>query len=213
MSKKFAITIARQYCSGGLLIAQKLAKDLNVSFYDKALLQIAAKKSGFNENFIEENDEKPHFLLFVGNIAEQISSAVSFNYSSSGNTSCSLFKIQSDIIRALARKESGIFVGRCADYVLREHKNLASVFICADFEDRIKRVCEKENITKEKAAQILEKTDKERAKYYGNYTGKVWGAASSYHLCVNTSRFGVEPAADLIKEFVKKRLELESRCR
>jgi cytidylate kinase len=202
MNKKFAITIARQYGSGGLLTAQKLAKDLNVSFYDKELLQIAAKKSGFNENFIEENDEKAHFLLFLGNIAEQISSAVSFDYASSGNTSCALFKIQSDIIRALARKESAIFVGRCADYVLRQHQNLLSVFICADIEDRIKRVCEKENITKEKAVQALEKADKDRAKYYGYYTGKIWGSASSYHLCLNSSRFGIDGCAEIIKRQV-----------
>ncbi|MDR3113632.1 MAG: cytidylate kinase-like family protein, partial [Endomicrobium sp.] len=158
------------------------------------------KKSGFNENFIEENDEKAHFLLFLGNIAEQISSAAGFDYASSGNTSCALFKIQSDIIRALARKESAVFVGRCADYVLREHQNLVSVFVCADIEDRIKRVCEKENITKEKAANALEKADKERAKYYGYYTGKSWGCALSYHICLNSSRFGIDGTAELIKQ-------------
>ncbi|MDR0576587.1 MAG: cytidylate kinase-like family protein [Candidatus Accumulibacter sp.] len=206
MNGKFTLTIARQYGSGGFLIGKKLADDLKVPFYDKELLRIAAKKSGFKEDFINDNDEKPKFFLFLGNVAEQISSTLSFDDAGTENTSHSLFKIQSDVIRGLARKSSAIFVGRCADYVLREYRNLVSVFISADVEDRIRRVSGELNIGRETARAALETVDRQRARYYRHYTGKEWGAASSYHLCVNSSRLGLEATAEFIGHFIEKRL-------
>jgi len=209
MGKKFAVAIARQYGSGGLLIGEKLAKSLGVAFYDKELLKIAAKKSGFSENFIEDFDEKPKFLVFLGNVAEQVSSALGFNYGGGENANSALFKAQSGVIKALARKESSVFVGRCAGYVLRENQNLLSVFISADIKDRIERISQKLNISKERAEKEIEKIDKQRAKYYAYYTGKDWGAASSYHLCLNSSQLGIDASAEIIKEVLTRQNQNE----
>ena len=129
MNKKFAITIARQYGSGGFLIGKKLSKDLNIAFYDKELIKIASEKSGLEKELFEASDEKKHFWLFGGLHGLFVNF---FGLEQSGNNlilNDSLFKIQSDIIKQLARKESSVFIGRCANYVLRNHPKCINVFI------------------------------------------------------------------------------------
>jgi cytidylate kinase len=115
-----------------------------------------------------------------------------------------VFQAQFDTIRELAEKGSCVIVGRCADYVLENNPNVVSVFLHGNLEDRIKRVAEHEGISSSEAKSYINKSDKKRANYYNFYSGKKWGVASSYDLCINTSVTGYEQTADFIAEYAQK---------
>lgn len=119
-----------------------------------------------------------------------------------------LFKVQSDVIRKLAAEHSCLFVGRCADYILRDHPCHVDVFISAALPDRIARVCSNKQMTKEEAEELINKTDKRRSEYYNYYSYKTWGAAATYHLCIDSSVLGIDDTVEFIQEFVKKKLSL-----
>ena len=116
--------------------------------------------------------------------------------------------MQSDVIRQLAERESCIFVGRCADYILRDHPRTVNVFISADEEDRIGRLCRLHGITPEEALNRMRRTDASRADYYNYYSSRTWGEAATYHLCINSSTLGGEEGtADFILEFASRKLK------
>ena len=198
------INIGRQFGSGGRLIGEKLAHQLSFSFYDKESINIASKESGLEKEFFEEADEKKRFGLFGGFLglrSNPLGDEFLYNYLSNET----LFKIQSDVIRGLATKHSAVFVGRCADYILRDHPRCVNIFITADHEDRINRVMERQELPREKVADLLAKTDKKRAGYYNYYTNKLWGVAESYDLCVNSSLLGIDETVNFISRFAKEK--------
>lgn len=207
MSRNYFINIGRQFGSGGHEIGQKLAEMLGISFYDKELIRLASQHSGLKEEFFEKADEKEPFSLVTGLMGLQ-------NYfTSEGFTDYylsneALFKIQSDVIRSLAEKGSCVFVGRCADYILQGNPHCLNIFISADQEDRIKRVSAIQKISSDKALTLIKKTDRQRSRYYNFFSGKEWGAAGSYHLCINSSVLGVDETVKLIREFAVKRFDL-----
>lgn len=198
------INIGRQFGSGGLLVGEKLAGQLGFGFFDKELINIASKESGLAAEFFEQADEKHHqrFLGHFFRISKNIidSSDLENNYI----TSNTLFKIQSDVIRSLAEKQPCVFVGRCADYILRENPHCFNIFITANLSDRIARVAKRLNLPAKAAKNVLEKLDKKRSAYYNFYTNKTWGAAESYHLCVNTSVLGIDETAAFIKSIIDR---------
>lgn len=207
MTGKYVITIGRQLGSGGREIGQKVAARLGIPFYDKELIRIASKESGLKEEFFERVDEQKHFSLFPGllGIRTAITDDFFSNYYLSNET---LFKIQSDVMRKLAEEGSCIFVGRCADYVMKEQRNCLNVFISADMDDRIRRISESHKITEGKAREMIEKTDKSRSGYYHYFSGKTWGAAESYHLCINSSLLGIEETVKLLLSVAEERFSL-----
>lgn len=197
------INIGRQFGSGGHLIGENLAKQLGYAFYDKELITLASKESGLGKEFFEQADEKTKFGFSGGFLGLRTGISVdSFlqNYLSNET----LFKIQSDVIRELAEKQSCVFVGRCADYILRDHPNCINIFITANTDDRIKRVSERQQLESDKIPDLLEKTDKKRAGYYNYYTNKTWGSAASYHFCINSSLLGIEKTVALICRVIGK---------
>ena len=203
--KKIIINIGRQLGSGGLVIAKMLAEDLGCNFYDKELLNLAARESGFSEKFFEQNDEKKGFFRSLFHMhAPFVSDSNFYNNKLSQE---SLFQFQSDAIRKAASEHSCVFVGRCADYVLRDFDNTVSVFITADLDERISRVCERHNCTEDEAKKIIEGKESTRSSYYNYYTGKEWGHSSSYDLCINSSILGMQGTAEFIKEFINKKLK------
>jgi len=206
MNEKFVINIGRQLGSGGRQIGEKLATRFGIAFYDKELIQLASKESGLGKEFFENADEKKsHSIIGVLlGLRTNISNEVYVNNYLSNET---FFKIQSDIIRELAEEKSCVFVGRCADYILRDHPRCINVFITADTNDRVKRVALDKNITHEKAQEVIEKTDKKRSEYYNYFSNKTWGVAESYHLCINSSVLGIDETVDFISQFVKQRLK------
>jgi cytidylate kinase len=208
METNYVVNIGRQPGSGGRQIGQLLAERLAIPFYDKELISLAAKQSGLQEEVFERADEKSRYTL-TGGLLGLKGPALDMGFSRNYLWNELLFKIQSDVIRELGYEKSCIFVGRCADYILREHPRALNLFISADLDDRLKRVKEKHKLTTEKkAADLIERMDKRRAGYYNYYTNKKWGAAESYHLCINSSVLGIEGTTDFIEGFVKQKFQL-----
>lgn len=202
----FIINIGRSLGSGGRAIGHILAKDFGIAYYDREILNLAAKESGFCAEVFERNDEKNRFLRTLGNIIPFIGGGATYYDNELSNEN--LFRIQSEAIRKAAADHSCIFIGRCADYVLRDNPRCVNVFITANMEDRIASVMKWNNCSAEKAQEIIEKGDSERASFYNFYSSGTWGAASTYHLCINSSVLGVEETAVLIKNFVIQKLNL-----
>ncbi|MCO6565675.1 MAG: cytidylate kinase-like family protein [Apibacter sp.] len=200
MTEKYIVTIGRQMGSGGREIGKKLANLLNISYFDKEIINLASKKSGLNEEFFEQMDEKNSFSFFDNFAGMQFSK----NYLGSET----LFEIQSSIIQELADKDSVLFVGRCADYILREYPRRLDIFITATKEDRIKRTAERKNISLKEAEELNLKVDRKRKEYYNFFNKKSWGHANSYHLCINSSILGIDKSVNLIKIFIEQKFNI-----
>ena len=196
------ITIGRQLGSGGRHIGKQLAEQLNLSFYDKELINLASQESGLSKELFEQADEKKQNNLFGTWFGLRSSLMVGDYQINSSLCNESLFQIQSDVIRRLAEQQSCVFVGRCADYILREKPRCLNIFISANLDDRVLRVSEMMKIPPEKAKELIRQTDKKRAEYYNYYTSKEWGAAKSYHLCLNSSLFGESETIAYIINFI-----------
>ena len=200
MENNLIITIGRQYGSGGHEIARELSKLLGIKMFDKEIVEQSAIKSGIAPEVLHMYDEHPtNSLLYSLSVGVHPMSATisGMHFDPMGDR---VFKAQADIIRQIADEESCIFVGRCANSILKNRPNVLSVFIHADLEQRITRICEYENISRSKAADIIKKADKRRAGYCSHFTDMKWGVATNYDLCIN-SAIGYDNAAQLIKFF------------
>ena len=206
-SKKIIINIGRQLGSGGLIIAKMLAESLECKFYDKEILNLAAKESGFCEKFFEQNDENKGFLHTLFHLRTPYIGSGNSSFYANNLSQENLFKFQSDVIRKAAEEGSCIFVGRAADYILRDHKNAVNIFVTADIEERVNRITERHQCSVEKAKKIIKDKESQRASFYNFYTGKRWGASESYDLCINSSLLGLEGTASYIMDFALKSLE------
>ena len=201
----FVINIGRSLGSGGRAIGRLLQKELNIAYYDREILNLAAKESGLCAEDFEHADEKNRFLRTLGNMIPFIGGSESFYPGELSEEN--LFRIQADAIRKAAADHSCIFIGRGADYVLRDFPRCVNVFVTADMKDRIQAVCQHENVNEQKARERIEQVDKERARFYNFFTSGTWGAAATYDLCINSSILGMEGSADFIKQFALKKLE------
>ena len=209
MKKHIIINIGRQLGSGGREVGKRIAEKLNIAFFDKNLIDLASKESGLSKDCFEKADEKANQGI-LGSFFSMHYPFVDSGYSNVNYMSNdSLFKIQSDVIKDLASKQSCIFVGRCADYVLRNNPDAVSIFISCPKEERLDRLCQRHGISKEDAGDMSIKTDKGRAQFYNYYSYKTWGAAKTYDLCINSSLFGIDGTADFIIDFIKKRFDIE----
>ncbi len=196
------ITITRQYGSGGHAVGEKLAEMLGIKCYDRDLITMAAEKSGMSEEALGNVDEKAAssllYTLVMGSNMYH-STVDQFNVPINDK----LFCLQSDIIREIAEKEDCIIVGRCADYVLAEHKACIKVFIYGDFDRRVQTVAKQKGISESEARDLVMKNDKRRANYYNYYSGHKWGKIENYDLAISTDHIGVDGAAKIIAEFAK----------
>ena len=200
----FVITIGRQLGSGGKEIAEILARELGVKLYDKTLLQEASRESGIDAEVFEMADERESGSFF-GSLFSIHGSISEYMPGESFLDSNKLFEIQSEAIRNIAENESCIIVGRCAEYVLREHPAMISIFITADYNDRVSRIMNSNGLEQEAAIEFIEKGDKKRRSYHDYYATTHWGEARCYDLCVNSSRLGLEGTVTLLKQFIKAR--------
>ena len=194
------ISVGRQLGSGGHDVAKLLAQRFGCTFYDREILNIAAKESGFCEKFFEQTDEQKGFMKSLFHTHVPFVADNSFynnNFSEE-----SLFKFQSDAIRKAAEEGPCVFVGRCADYILRDHTALVSVFITADTNERISNVAKRDNCSLEAAKKTITSRESERSSYYNYYTGKQCGDSASYDICVNSSLLGLEGTVNLLAEFI-----------
>ena len=207
MDDKCLITIGRQIGSGGLQVAKLVAAELGIDVYDKNLLMLTAKESGLAPEVFDASDEKPgalgRFARLLG-IRGSVYSESQMYSERSVISEDELFSLQSGMIREIAAKGSGVFVGRAADYVLREDPHMMSVFITADLEDRIARVAERRGVSDVEAERFIAEAERKRSSYYNYYTFKKWGDSASYDICLNSSLLGVEATAELIVEIYRK---------
>lgn len=197
------VTISRQFGSAGREIGQLLAEQLNIPYYDKNLLSRVAKESGFCEEIIQHQDERPT-SSFLYNL---VMDTYSFGYNSSHYVdmpiSQKIFLAQFDTIKKIADEGPCVIVGRCADYALADYDNCLSLFVYANEEDKIKHIMTNHNVTETEAKNMMIKQDKQRQSYYNYYTSKKWGRADSYDICINSSILGIEGSVTLIKQFVQ----------
>ena len=204
--KHIIINVGRQVGAGGQEIGRMLAQDFEAKFYDRELLNLAAKESGFSEKIFKQNDEKKGFLRGLFNI--QAPHMIGGSLYGSNFSQDSLFQFQSDAIRKAASEGSCVFLGRCADYILRDFDNVVNVFITASMDFRVDVVSKVKQLDAEHARKLIEHVESRRAQYYNYYTGKRWGAAESYDLCIDASILGLEETEKLIADYIRKRFGL-----
>ena len=203
------INIGRQLGSGGRVIGRLLAEEFGCRFYDKELLNLAAKESGFSEQFFAQNDEHKHFFKTLFHLHDQHMGDNDFytnNFSQE-----SLFQFQADAIRKAASSGNCVFVGRCADYILRDLPEAINVFITADLTYRIDQVSKRHGCSTEAAQKIIHDKEGSRASYYNYYTGRKWGDCKLYDLCVNSTPLGLKGTIDFIAHYVRLRLKLQGK--
>ena len=202
MAEKFAITIGRQYGSGGKEIGLRVGELLGIKVYDKELLTMAAEKEGINPDYLRRVDEKAaSSLLYTLAMGSSAYSARHLGVDVPINDQ--LFIAQTEIIKEIAEEGPAIFIGRCADYVLRNHPHRLSFFIHSDYDSRVHRIMAQHNVKRSEAESMINKTDKKRINYYNFYTGKKWGKFEIYHMSLDSSLLGVEGTAQMIAQLVK----------
>ena len=196
------ITIGRQYGSGGREIGKILSERYQIKYFDKELLSRAAKESGFCEEMLKNHDERPT-NSFLYNL---VMDTYSFGYNSASFVdmpiSHKVFLAQFDTIKKIAKEEPCVIIGRCADYALSEFKNCLNLFIYADEDAKLKRIMERNNVSEDKAREMMNTKDKQRQSYYNYYSSKKWGRADSYDLCINSARLGIEGTVNLIMQYI-----------
>jgi len=196
------ITIGRQFGSGGHEIGRLLAQTLGIPCYDKELMILAAQKSGMSPDVFSHVDETATSSFLYAVSAGSIPGSA---YQPPQNLPLNdkLFIAQTDLIRAKAKEGACVFVGRCADSILKDTAPVLNVFVRADMPFRVARIMEAENCTEKAAVDMINKADKKRAKYYNFYTQKRWGAADSYDLVLNNAKLGAEKAVQIIADYAK----------
>lgn len=198
MEKQIIINIGRQFGAGGLGVAHELGRKLGIPVYDKELILKAAQDSGFSQSIFEESDEKKRFFSLSSIFANGFGDTE--NYMSDRG----LFKMQSQTIRKIAEQGSAIIVGRCADYILRDMECTLNVFLTSPLEVRAARISERNGISLEEAERLAEEKDKKREEYYNYYTFGNWGVASTYDLCLDSSKLEIEGSAEFIIDFARR---------
>jgi cytidylate kinase len=197
------VTISRQFGSGGRIIGQKLAEDMGVPFYDKALLDRIAQESGFSKEMIEKSEMKAK-NSFLYTLATSLG-----GNGEAGIDGLSLndrfFLAQVDAVRKIAEEGPCVIVGRCADYILKDQPEVTNLFICAEMQDRIARSVNEYGMDEKNVVSEIQKIDKARLNYYTYHTGQKWGDVSNYHMTLDSGYIGLEDTIALLEEFLERR--------
>ena len=188
------ITISREYGSGGRYIGKLIADKLGIKLYDKNFITKVAAETGLSEEYIEKNEQKRETLASLNN-----------GYYFGLNNSDKIFIKETEIIREIAEKVSCVIIGRCADFILKDRKDVIKVFIYSDMESKIKRATKFYGLNEEKAEKEIKRIDKLRANHYKHYTEQEWNNHANYDICINSDELGVEKAAEVICEMAKEK--------
>ena len=191
------ITIGRQHGSSGREIARLLAEKLNYKCYDKEIVDEAANHFDFSRDLIDAFDEKrmSAFILHAGG----------YGLNENFRLNMQVVSAQFEAMRNIAEKGDCIFVGRCADYILRDHDDLVSVFILGDMDERLKCLERRQGLDEAEARKKIKEVDKDRSSFYRYYSDQTWGDAQNYDMCINSSKLGVEGTVQVILDYIKAR--------
>ena len=197
MDKQVIISISREYGSGGHVIAEKIAKDLGVSLYDRNILDEIAREKETSVEQLEHLDEKPRNPLLSRRVR-------GFSNSMEEN----LAEMQFEYLENKADSgESFVVLGRCSETVLKDREGLVSIFIVGDREVKSARVMEKFSLSKEEADVKVFRHARLRRQYHNRYSDFKWGDARKYDICINSSRLGLERTAEILEDYVIKKVE------
>lgn len=186
------ITVSREYGSGGRYVGRLIADKLGIKFYDKEIITKLAEATGLSEEYIENNEQKRDATAILNN-----------GFYMGLDNADELFVKETELIKELAAKDSCVIIGRCADFILKDEKNVIKVFVYSGMEDKIKRATQIYGYEEDKAKKEIERIDKLRANHYKHYTDKDWKDFSNYDICINSDLLGVEKSADMICNMVK----------
>ncbi len=197
LENQVIITLSREYGSGGRYIGKLVAEKLGIKLYDKEFVVKLAEETGLSSEYIENNEQKRGALETLNN-----------GYYSGLSNSDELFIKESELIKEVASENSCVIVGRCADFILKENKNIFKVFVYSNMEDKVKRATNIYGLDKNKAEKEINRINKLRANHYKYYTEKDWSNPENYDICINSDSLGVEKVADLICEMIKEKAAL-----
>lgn len=196
MAKQIIVAISREFGSGGHEIAERIAKDLELNFYDRNMLDEIAKEKNIHIEYLEKYEEKPRNLLFsrrVGaysNSIEEIVAEMQFEY----------------LQKKADTGESFVVVGRCAETVLKECEGLISIFVLGDIETKLQRIEEHYQLNRKEAEAKLKRHDKKRRQYHNRHSDSEWGDSKTYDLCINDSKLGIEKTVHILEQYIKERM-------
>jgi len=193
-NKNIIITIAREYGSGGRYIGEQIASILGIKLYDKNFIKQVAKETGLEEKYVEKNEQKRNTLDILNS-----------GYYGGLNGSDQIFINESNIIKKLAKNESCVIIGRCANYILKDNKNTFKIFIYSDMPNKIKRATTYYGLNKKDAQKEINKINKLRSNHYKHYTNENWNDPNNYDICINSDILGVEESAILICDIINKK--------
>jgi cytidylate kinase len=196
MRDNLIISISREYGSGGREIAETLAKELEIAYWDKMLIKRIAQESGLSGDIVEAHDEKPinRFLFNPNRFLSGTDTTLPITKE--------IYQTEISLLRKIADEGPCVVVGRRADVVLDENPGLIKVFVSAPLQSRIARVMDRNNLEEAPAKNLVAKTDKARANYQRDFTSRIWGAANSYDLCINSESLAVKEAVSVIVQYL-----------
>lgn len=194
-NKHIVITISREYGSGGRYVGKLVADTLGIKLYDKEFITRLASETGMSESYIEKNEQKRNVLETLNN-----------GYYAGLSGSDELFIKEVELIKKIAQNESCVIIGRCADFILKDNKDVINVFLYSSMEDKIKRATTIYGIDDKKAKKEINKVNKLRKTHYKHYTGRQWGIPNNYDICINSDKYGVEKTADIICDIINSKI-------
>ena len=198
------ITIGREFGSGGKYIGERLAAELNMKLYDAELIKRVSEEKNININLLNQNDEKHKNSFWYTLAMASLSSYDSVNSLTELPTDDKYFIEQAKVIEEIADEGNSIIVGRCANVILKDRKDVVNIFVySSDEKFKIDRKVEFAGLEEKKALKMIHKKDKERAEYYNYYTNKTWGQRDSYDLMIDSSKLGIDKTVEFIKDYIK----------
>lgn len=206
MDKKIIITIARQYGSGGRTVGLKLAEELGIKAYSREIMKLASEDSGISEKLFAQVDEQLQKTRLFGIMKRTYGGELIPPESKDFTSNRNLFNYQAKVIKELAKEESCVIIGRCADFILKDNPNVVSVFVHGSHDFCLDKVKEyKVYPPTEDPDKYMQKIDKYRAEYYHYYTGQTWNDALNYDLCLDSEKLGFDGCVEAIKAYIKIR--------
>lgn len=198
MKKQVIIALGREFGSGGHYVAQKIAEDLGIHYYDRKILADIAEENNIRIEYLEKYDEKKRKIILSRNVRGYTNSMEEI-----------VAEMQFEYLRKKADAgESFVIVGRCADELFRGDERLISIFVLGDQEEKIRRVSEQHNISREEACAKMKRNDRERKMYHNRHSEMKWGDSRGYDICMNSSKLGINKTAELLEEYIKERTGL-----
>ena len=195
IKEHIVITISREYGSGGRYIGKLLADKLGIKVFDQEIVDKVSEVTGLSKEYIENYEQKR-------NSADTINDAM---VSEELGNEDELFIAESNIIKQLAKENSCVIIGRCADYILKDEKNIVNVFIYNSFDEKVKRTVDIYKLKEKDARKEIKRINKQRANHYKHYTGNEWGKLENYDICINSDFMGVENASELLYDIVRRK--------